>query len=357
MTEGQYNFANKIKFADIVIGGNIKKYILNSKGTLFIDTAGAIKINEIGAYAQATKKLLKDYLTLSASVRFDKNEDFKEHFTPRFTALIKLAKDNHLRLSYQTAYRFPSTQQKYIRLNVGDYILLGGLPWVMDYMKSKTNTIVELVNGVPKSTPYEYKELKPESNRSFEAGYKGVIADKLLIDAYGYFGKYQDFLGRNALVQLPSMQVYSTVVNSSTEVKTHGFGLGLDYQLPSNYSVFFNAYSDVITNVPTGFQSYFNTPKYRLNAGLGNTGLGKNKRAGFNIVVRWQDAFNWDGELANGPLKAFTTADAQVNYKFPKIKSMIKIGGTNVLNHYYRNAYGNPMVGGLYYVSLAYNIL
>ena len=357
MSEGQYNFLNKIKFADIIIGANIKKYILDSKGTLFIDTAGAIKINEVGAYGQVTKKLLKNYLTLSVSGRYDKNEDFKGHFTPRATVLIKIADDNNLRLSYQTAYRFPSTQQKYIRLNVGDYILLGGLPWVEDYMKSKSKTVVELVNGVPSSTPYIYKELKPESVRSFEVGYKGLIANKLLIDAYTYFGKYQDFLGRNALFQPSTGQVYSTVVNSSTEVKTHGFGLGIDYQLPAAYSLSFNIYSDVITDVPAGFQSYFNTPKYRLNAGFGNAGLGKSKLIGFNTVVHWQDAFDWDGELANGPLKAFSTIDAQVNYKLPKIRSMIKFGGTNILNHYYQNAYGNPKIGGLYYVSLAYNIL
>ncbi len=178
-----------------------------------------------------------------------------------------------------------------------------------------------------------------------------------MIDAYTYFGKYQDFLGRNALYQPATGQVYSTVVNSTTKVKTHGFGLGLDYQLPANYSVFFNIYSDVITDVPSGFQSFFNTPKYRLNTGFANAGLGKNKRVGFNVVLRWQDAFNWDGELANGSLKAFSTVDAQVNYKFPGIKSMIKIGGTNILNQYYQNAYGNPKIGGLYYASLGYNIL
>lgn len=357
MSEGQYNFSNKIKFADIIIGANLKNYILDSKGTLFIDTAGSIKTKEIGAYGQVTKKLFLDHLTLSVSGRYDKNEDFKGHFTPRATALIKLAKDNNLRLSYQTAYRFPSTQQKFIRLNVGDYTLLGGLTWIMEYMKAKTNTIVELVNGVPASTPYVYKELKPESVRSFEIGYKGLVSDKLLIDAYTYFSKYQDFLGRNALYNVNTGKIFSTVLNSSTQVKTHGFGLGLDYLLPAGYSLLFNIYSDVITNVPSGFQSFFNTPKYRLNAGFANSGLGKNKRVGFNAVLRWQDKSNWDGELANGTLPAFTTVDAQVNYKFPKIKSMIKLGGTNIFNKYYQNAYANPKIGGLYYLSLAYNIM
>jgi outer membrane receptor protein involved in Fe transport len=357
MTEGQYNFSNKIKFAEVIVGGNWKKYVLNSKGTLFIDTLNPIGINEYGVYAQITKRLFDNKLSLSASGRYDKNEDFKGHFTPRVTALITVAKNHNIRLSYQTAYRFPTTQQKYIRLNVGDYVLLGGLPWVMDYMHAKESPLYEIgPDGNISSTPYVYKEFKPENMQSFEIGYKGLIAKKLMVDVYAYAGHYEDFLGRNALFQPKENQVYSTVVNSSTKVRTHGFGLGFDYQLPKNFSAFFNAYSDVITDVPSGFQSFFNTPKYRLNIGFANSGLGTSQHIGFNAMLHWQDAFMWDGELANGPVNAFTSVDAQVSYRITKIKSMIKLGGSNIFNHYYKNAFANPQVGGLYYISFGYNL-
>ncbi|MFL5772938.1 MAG: TonB-dependent receptor [Flavisolibacter sp.] len=355
MSEGQYNFSNKIRFAEIIAGANFKRYILNSEGTLFIDTLHAITINEFGAYAQVTKKLFSDRLTLSFSGRYDKNADFKGRFTPRATAVVKLFENNNIRFSYQTAYRFPSTQQKYIRLDVGDYTILGGLPWVMNYMSIKNSPVVELVNGVP-GKEYVYKEFKPESARSFELGYKGWIASKLMIDAYGYIGKYTDFLGRNILYQPANGEVYSTVINSSTQVKTHGYGLGLDYKLPSNFSVFYNVYSDVITDVPDNFQSYFNTPKYRMNAGVANAGMGKKKLFGFNINLHWQDKMMWDGELANGPVSAFTTIDAQVNYRIPKIHSVIKLGSNNLTNHYYKNAYANPEIGGLYYLSVGFHL-
>ena len=35
---------------------------------------------------------------------------------------------------------------------------------------------------------------------------------------------------------------------------------------------------------------------------------------------------------------------------------MIKLGGSNIFNHYYKNAFANPEVGGLYYVSFGYNL-
>ncbi|QGW29160.1 TonB-dependent receptor [Phnomibacter ginsenosidimutans] len=113
MVEGQYNFADIIKFADIMIGGNWKQYVLNSQGTLFADKVGEpIKINEIGGYIQIAKSLFSEKLRLLASGRYDKNENFEGRFTPRVTALFKPAKNHNIRFSYQTAYRFPSTQQQ-----------------------------------------------------------------------------------------------------------------------------------------------------------------------------------------------------------------------------------------------------
>jgi hypothetical protein len=234
-------------------------------------------------------------------------------------------------------------------------MLLGGLPWVMDYMQAEKYPVYELIGNIPAPTPYQYREFKPETMRSVEFGYRGIVNGKLVIDAHGYFGRYKDFIGRIGLYQPATDKIYSITVNSADKVKTYGFGLGMDYRMAGNFSVFMNTYSDVITDVPAGFKAYFNAPKYRINAGFGNSGLGKKKIVGFNIMMRWQDAFEWEGELANGPLPAFATVDAQVSYKLPKINSTFRLGGTNILNHYYRNAYGNPSIGGLYYAAYIYN--
>ena len=359
MGEGQYNFSDKIKFAEIIVGGNAKRYSLDSDGTLFIDSSNAIKINEWGVYTQITKKLLDDKLVLTGTGRYDKNENFKGKFTPRIAALISLAETHKIRLSYQTAYRFPSTQQQWIRLNIGDAVLLGGLPWILNYVQPEKFATFVLNTNDGSVSPYEYKAMKPEIMSSFEIGYKSLINKKLLIDAYTYFGTYKDFLGRIVLVQ-PTRQAlpWSIVTNSTTKVNTWGAGIGFDYKMAKNFFSFFNAYTDNITNVPEGFQAGWSTPKYRLNAGFGNSGLGKKKLIGFNINLRWQDDFYWEsGGLADGTVKAFTTLDAQVNYKLPKIKSMIKLGGTNITNKFYQTGFGNPNIGGMYYVSFAYNIL
>ena len=130
----QYNFSENVKVAEVLLGANFKQYVLNSEGTIFADSADRIKINEVGVYALIAKKLFNDILKLTASGRYDKSTNFKGRFTPRFSAVITPAKDHNIRLSYQTAYRFPSTQNQWINLTVGGGVyLIGGLPQLRDY--------------------------------------------------------------------------------------------------------------------------------------------------------------------------------------------------------------------------------
>ena len=372
--EGQYNLSDFTgKFADILIGGNYKRYVLNSEGTLFADSAGTIGINEYGAYIQATKNLFENFLKLTVSGRYDKNENFKGRFTPRVTALIRVAENNNIRLSYQTAYRFPSTQQQWIDLIVGGGVRLVGGNKYFDQRYGFSAKPTFYLDDLSKYNKVEYK---PESVSTFELGYKGLLAaDKLLVDVYGYYGQYQNFITRRLIIQPtnPDQQqlaidlqsgkppaslgsLYSIPVNTTSKVKNYGFGLSIDYRLPANFQVGGNLSSDQLKDVPAGFKSSFNAPKYRTNVSFSNTGFAYQKRLGFNITYRWQDAFYYEGDFSNGDIPAIHTLDFQISYKVPSAKTLIKLGANNLLNEYYTNGMGNSVIGGLYYVSLGYNV-
>lgn len=356
--EGQYNLSDYTeKVADILIGGNFKRYSLNSQGTLFADSAGTIGINEFGAYIQATRKLFNDVLKLTVSGRYDKNQNFAGRFTPRFSALVKVAENNNIRMSYQTAYRFPSTQQQWIRLDVGGGVkLVGGNKFFDQYYGFSAQETYYYDNGVV-GDAYKYAEFKPESVSSFEFGYKGLLANsKLLIDAYTYFGQYQNFITRRLIVQPNSGNVFSIPVNVTSKVKNYGFGFSADYRLPADFQIGANISSDQLKDVPAGFKTYFSTPKYRANISFGNSGFIYKKRAGFNVTYRWQDAFYYEGDFANGNIPSIKTLDVQLSYKIPAAKMLIKVGANNLLNEYYTNGTGNAVVGGLYYVSFGYNV-
>jgi hypothetical protein len=149
---------------------------------------------------------------------------------------------------------------------------------------------------------------------------------------------------------------YSITVNAPGSVEVTGWGASAEYLLPKNFSVNANVYSDVIGDLPAGFVSFFNTPKMRFNGGFGNSGFGKDNRFGFNVLYRWVDSFLYEGTFAQGQVPSYSTVDAQVNYKFPKSKSILKFGGTNIFNKYYYNGFGNVQIGGLYYVSFGWNV-
>lgn len=370
--EGQYNLSHLTgKFADVLVGINSRRFVLNSEGTLFADSTKKIITNEFGGYIQATKSLFNDYLKITASGRFDKNRNFKGRITPRATALIKLVEDNHLRVSYQTAYRFPSNQQQWINLAAGGGILIGGVPQMKTYYNfngNPTYSVAALSQGQLKIQNYD--EFKPESVTSYEVGYRGLVAkSKLLIDAYVYTGKYQNFLTRinvaQSITSAPSpadilvaskRRILSVPVNSPTPVKTSGWGLGLEYKFKKGFYVSGNVASDVLGDVPNGYITFFNAPKYRTNIAFGNNGIGAKKLIGFNVTYRWQTEFDYQSDLANGTVPAYQTMDAQISHKLPKIRSVIRLGASNLFNQYYITALANPSIGGLYYVSFGYNI-
>lgn len=380
--EGQYNLSPYTSsFADIIVGANYKRYVLNSEGTLFADSAGKIGINEVGIYAQATKHLLADRLKFIVSGRYDKNQNFEGKFTPRVSAVITVVPDNNIRLSYQQAYRFASTQQQWINLRVGGGTrLLGGLETFQNYYNFNSNPVysvdANLLSGNP--TRRSFDKFKAETVNSFEAGYKGLMIHKrLLIDIYGYYGIYNDFIARTLVAQSVNgsasvftnaatvksnlnnpalVTVYSVPTNVSDQVKTFGYGASLDYSLRSNFTVGANFTSDKLTDVPAGFIAAFNAPLYRVGAYIANTGFGYKNRVGFNISWRWQDSFYYEGDFANGDVPAYHTVDAQISYKLPEPKIMLKLGATNLFNQFYRNGFGNASIGGLYYVSVGYNL-
>ena len=374
-TEGQYHFISLKKFADVLAGASYRVYHLNSGGTIFADTDGPINIYEYGAYIQLQKTLLDSVLKLTASGRFDKNENFKGRFTPRFSALLKVAKDNYFRLSYQTGYRFPSTQDQYLNLQTPKAKLIGGLPQFSTFYHFDTAPAytAESISAFRSNTgglvQAPFAPIKPETVNAYEIGYRGRITKQLLIDAYGYMSRYKSFIGRQSVgrgisaddtkkdLELRSSSTttyYTFAVNSPETIKANGWGLGLEYRFQKNTTATFNVSGDQLQHVPEGFATFFNSPKIRYNIGLSAPAAAKT--FGFSVVYRWQGKINWESTFGSGLVPAYGSMDAQISYLMPKVKTLIKLGGSNVFNNYYRSAFGNPYVGALYYISFGYNI-
>ncbi len=371
--EGMYNFSKLLdSVVDVLIGANYRVYKLHSEGTLFDDLTRSININEVGAYAQVVKKLFDDKLKLNGSIRYDKNQNFEGQFTPRISGVYTFLPNNNIRVSYQTGYRNPTTQNQYIDLLVRPNTrIIGGLPELLNKYNLNTNkgyTLQSFQRFSATGNPavlqtYTFGQFKPESVQAYEIGYKGLIANKLLIDAYYYYNQYKNFISNIILIQNPTpgnpaglanYQVFSTYANNPAKVKTNGFAVGADYLL-GKFDLNGNVSYNKLSASSNGLINQYNTPAYRYNLGIGNNNIYKN--LGFNLQYRWQDQFLWESSFTTGTVPAFGTVDAQISYKIAPAKCTVKIGGSNILNKYYITSYGNPQIGAIYYVSLLFDQL
>src|SRR6185312_10593088 len=165
---------------------------------------------EYGAFVQASKKLFDDKLKLTASIRYDKNNNFSGSFTPRFSGVYTVAKNHNFRASYQTGFRNPTPVDQFINLNVGPITILGGAPDNSKGMNVYENSFTAssvgafgaafgaaMANGTPFPQAVEQNKgllqksnvayIKPEKQKAFEVGYKGIIQNQLLIDLNYYY--------------------------------------------------------------------------------------------------------------------------------------------------------------------------
>ncbi len=388
--EFNYKFVNQITWAEIQVGGNLRQYDLFSNGTIFNEgpddgvNFDRIKINEFGVYTQIAKTIA-EALKITGSLRYDKNQNFDGHLTPRVSAVYTFATDHNIRTSFQTGFRNPDTQAQYIFFPSSGGTLIGsskdnaerygiheGGAWTLnsynDFIENggtldPTTGAVTSGDGTTLETAYvDY--VKPEQLQSYELGYKGLIAKKLLIDLNGYYTNYKNFIGSQIVAskegtthqgsQMAAGSLFSPYTNSPENVTSWGLGLGVSYSLPSNFILTANYnFADYSATESDDFRAGFNTPQNKFNVGVGNRKIIEN--LGFNINYRYQDGFQWVSSYGIWNVPAFGVVDAQLNYKFSAIKTMLKVGGTNIGGGDYRTNLGSPFVGQTYYVSLTFD--
>jgi outer membrane receptor protein involved in Fe transport len=368
--EGMYNFSDALNNAlELQLGASFRRFDLNSGGTIFDDLNKKIDIDEYGSFVQAGKKIGERFkLTLAG--RYDKSMNFEGRFTPRITGVLTVAPNNNIRASYQTGYRNPTTQNQYIDLSVlgGATRLIGGLPSSLrkyDLYTNKPYTdvsyrafIASASAGAPnpallEAYTFDPNGVRPESVQAYELGYRGLLGSNVLIDAYGYFNKYKDFITAIEVYQQngSAFTRFGVPVNAAGEVTAYGAAFGIDYRvgvLNLNGNISYNEIGDI----PATYVNDFNTPSVRYNLGIASPEVIKN--VGFSASYRWQDSFYWTSSFASGTVPSFGTVDAQVNLKIPSVNSMIKIGASDLLNKYYTTSYGNPQMGGMYYIGLTF---
>jgi outer membrane receptor protein involved in Fe transport len=414
--DANYNFQDYIDWADIQVGGSYRLYSLNSNGSIFTDYDGPIEYNEYGVYTQLQKKFLEDdRLKLTASMRYDKAQNFDGNVSPRISIAYAAGEDKNqnFRASFQTGFRNPTTQDQYIGLNAGRAFLVGAAPDNLDRYTTtplsvsgagqnftgsptvslsgraayeNSFSLSSVLAGAP--TKANVTLVAPEKVTAYEVGYRGLLSageQRFTIDLSVYYNSYEDFIsGKNVAVpfygqtdlsdtapigpggaQIPialaalgggDFTVFQTYTNSAADISSYGATIGLNTTVFDGFNLGLNytyAKFDFDQASDPDFEAGFNTPEHKVKLQFGKIELFKN--FGFNVNVRWQDEYLWESTFMDATIGARTVVDAQINYRIPTFKSIIKLGGANLMGQEYLSAPGVGAIGSQYYLSWTIN--
>ncbi len=403
--DANYNFRDAVEWAEIQVGGSYRMYSLRSQGSIFTDADGPINYDEFGIYTQMQKKFLEeDRLKLTASLRYDKAQNFDGNFSPRISLAFAAGenKNQNFRASFQTGFRNPTTQDQYIGLNAGRAFLVGSAPDNLDRYNTtplNVSTVGQQVAGLGATTtlsgrlayenafsassvvagaptPIDVDLVAPERVTAWEVGYRGLIPSgekNITVDMSVYYNSYQDFIaGSNVIVpfygtvgdnslsllalQNGDFATFQTYTNSAADINSYGATIGLDTKIFNGFDFGINytyAKFDFDQSSDPDFEAGFNTPENKVKIQFGKSELFKN--FGFNVNVRWQDEYRWESTFLDADIEERTIVDAQVNLTVPKMKSNFKLGAANLFGLEYLSAPGVGAIGSQFYLSWTYN--
>jgi hypothetical protein len=195
------------------------------------------------------------------------------------------------------------------------------------------------------------------------------------LDINGYYNIYNDFIG-NVTVFTPyygtaatnpdistnssaaalanrDSREYQLYTNTEREVKSYGFGFGITKKIYKNFEFSGNYnFSDFEFDQgkDVDFEASFNTPKHRVKGTLSNDKLFGN--LGLSVSARWNSEYLWESTFADGMIDEATVIDVQANYTIKSLKSILKVGATNIGGKEYGQVLGAGLIGQQYFVSL-----
>ncbi|WP_460937234.1 TonB-dependent receptor domain-containing protein [Spirosoma humi] len=408
--EGMYNFTKLLNNTiELLAGSSFRHYGINTGGTVVALKADSTEytINEYGAYVQAAKEIkVGAGLTVkpTVAIRYDKNQYLKGVITPRASAVVSVGPHN-FRGSWQTAFRNPSPGQLFAVPATGREDGIDGSQLAVESSKRITSpayaesdvkdfTAGRITEAQLRSRAYNPANFTVEKVKTWEVGYKTLIQNRYYVDAFYFHSQYTDVITPQRFYQPMTGQVtdfatnaYRTLqidFNNHNEIFVNGWGIGSEYSLGRGFTIGGNFAHQVgtvtlrdaqgnIVNDNAGVpivkrkmsnpdvsqkgRNFFASPENRYNLTLGNASL--TNRLGATITYRWTDRMWVEQGTTAGDiwLPPWTSLDAQVSYNVPTFKSIIRLGGTNILNHYYAQGYGLARIGGLYYLSITFDEL
>ena len=398
--EANYDFEDKISFANVIVGGLYRSFNLDTDGTLYTDYDDPIEYNEFGLFAQMQKDLFDDNVSLTASMRYDKQSVMEDaNVTPRMGLLFKLSDKSNVRVSAQLGFRNPTNQDKFIGLFNGQELLLGttednidrfnqdlgaadldgdgvaetAFNWTGDWVFNNAfNKSAFDSSGTLLAEELNYVEA--EKVTSYDIGYR-YNTKNFTLDVNAYYSQYENFIGTNsvyvpasilvngAIAQgLPSDQAIAATMagggflqfgmDANLDVPFDTFGMSLEAITKLNASTTMNfiyEYNelDYEAEANSDFELSWNTPKHRMKFGF-TSKLGGGATLSAN--ARYNSEYYYESSFIDATIRENTVFDAKLMFGIKALDNLqFEVGGNNIAGREYVSIPGSGNIGSLYY--------
>jgi outer membrane receptor for ferrienterochelin and colicins len=192
--EAQGNYTVKpLLNTSFVFGAQYRRDQVSSDRQWLTDriTREDIKNDQKGVYAQSTTPVNK-YLDVVLAGRLDYPENYEEQFSPKAGVIFKPMTDHAFRVTFNRAYKSPTILQT-------DFFIPDWTSIISIY----GNTTGFQMTKADGSVVATYAAMKPETNKTLELGYKGVIVNRLYVDGTFFRSDYKNFMSPLTIIGNP----------------------------------------------------------------------------------------------------------------------------------------------------------
>ena len=328
-------------------GAQVRKDRISTYGRWLSDraTGTPILIRQNGVYGQMETPLSEMFRVVLAG-RYDKHDKYDAQFSPKAALLFTPMTDQTFRVTYNKAFKSPSVLQT-------DFYFPNFQPFVGVFgnfdgfdIKNNAGAIVNSIDPI-----------RPEVNKTYELGYKGVLGQKLFVDVVGYQTKFDGFISPLVVIANPlAGAAATTAFNRRTGAKVTDPAGG-----PQIALTYFNAGKATINGIDGGLKFYFtdkiaaamsaslvkidtiirkatdpveatsfNSPSVRVTGGMDFNNVVQNMIAGF--TTRYVSKYDFRSGVNYGLIPAFGTLDITAGYALPNTGAKLLFQAQNIFS-------------------------
>ena len=356
--------SNFLGSVSTVFGAQWRNDVASSKRQWLTDriTDEDVSNQQIGYYAQVTAPIIPQ-LDVVLAGRLDDPESFDKQWSPKAGVVIKPIVDQAFRVTFNRAYKSPTILQT-------NFFIPDWTAAVSIY----GNTGGFTTQNSAGATIATFKPVEPESNKTWEYGYKGIFMDRLFVDATYFSSKYQNFLSPltiigNPFAAAPTYAVPTSNPGGNIPVNSQGRIVNQANATPIVLT-YYNLGRATVKGVDAGV-NFLLTPRIELRSTLSTVELktatvlgeatslnspGTKWTVGTTMKdlgpvsagMTWRNVvgYYFRSGVNTGVIPTFGAIDANLSFRIPSLNSaMINVGVSNLFSCTSENVtYSTPTV-------------